>query len=128
MRPSRHAIVIRSRPSGNTALVTTRSKLVRGQSPVTSCRTGDPGVPEAGNDVPVLVQAAVDGRRIHRDLRMMRVEVLEALRTRQETDELDGARSRLLEALHRATAELPVASIGSTTMASRSLISRGTLK
>src|SRR6266513_2874943 len=58
------------------------------------------GVSQAGDDVAVRVEVAVDGRRVHGDVRMVRVEVLEPLGTRQETEELDRARPRRLETRH----------------------------
>src|SRR5262245_14717887 len=99
MRPPSHAIVIRSRPSGNTALMTARSNIVSRRSASLRSVQAIAGVAEAGNDIAVLVEMAVDGRGIDGHVGMVRVEVLEPFRTRQETHELDGAGPRLLETL-----------------------------
>src|SRR5215470_7242179 len=101
MRPASHVIVMRSRPSGSTALVIARSTMVTPwRASLRSVQT-IAGVTEAGHDVAVVVEMAVDGRGIHGHVGVVRVEILEAFRTRQETHELDRARSRLLEPVDR---------------------------
>ena len=64
---------------------------------------------------------AVDGGGVDADVGVLRLEVRDALGRGDEADERDGAGARLLRrrAIARA-AELPVASIGSRTIASRS--------
>ena len=86
------------------------------------------GVAEAGHDVALLVEALVDRGGEDRHVRVDAVQLRDALGRGEQADELDLLGAALLEPLIAATAELPVASIGSTTITRRSRMSSGTLK
>ena len=96
-------------------------ELLRAEQPVA-------GVAEAGADVAVLVQAAVDRGGEHRHVGMVRGERAQpsgaAIRQTKRIRVAPASLSRVTAAM----AELPVASIGSTTMHSRSCTSSGSFR
>lgn len=85
-------------------------------------------IAEAGHDITLLVEMAVDGRREHRHVRMGFGEMLDAFGGCEQADEAYIARAAFLQLVDSDVDELPVASIGSTTMVRRSDRSAGALK
>ncbi len=88
-----------------------------------------PGITDARHDVAVLIECAVDGGGEDLHIGMRFVQGGDALRAGEQADELDGLGGECsLSRSTAATAELPVASIGSTNTTSRSWRSLGILK
>ena len=82
-------------------------------------------VAETGNDEAVLVQAAVDGCDDDRGLRVVAVDALDALGRRDERDQPTLCAPARFTSSTAAAVELPVASIGSSRITSRSAMSWG---
>ena len=86
------------------------------------------GVAQAGDDIAVLVQLLVQCADIDVHIGVGLMQSLQTLRGSNQTDELDVLGTTLLD-LAMASQELPpVASIGSRTKTSRSLMSLGSLQ
>src|SRR3990167_2817535 len=79
-------------------------------------------------DVAMLVELPVNGRGVNRHIRMGFLQGGNAFGAGQQADGLDGLGFELFCLFTAAMAELPVASMGSTTTISRSCISCGILK
>ena len=86
------------------------------------------GVAQARHDVAVVVELEVNGGGEDRHIGVLGPQGRDAFGRGDQADILQGARPRTLRRWSAAIAELAVASIGSTTITSRSGMSSGTLK
>ena len=85
-------------------------------------------IPEAGHNIALFVEVAVDRRGEHLHIGMRRVEGLHAFRRGQQAQEPDVVGAAPLSFSTAAIEEFAVASIGSTTITRRSEMFSGALK
>src|SRR2546425_12775670 len=100
MRPPATRTSIPDRPSGSVALRISRSAMRCARR--SSFRPEDPvaGIAEPRPDVAVVVQLAIDRRRVDRHVGVRLLKRRDALRPRHEADEADRTRMRFLQSVH----------------------------
>ncbi len=85
------------------------------------------GIAEAGHDISMVIEMLVQRRTVYLHVGMGCLQCLQPFRRGNDAHELDVLRAPLLIWAIASTADPPVASIGSRTITSRSVISLGSL-